>query len=324
MTGAQRLTIEVIDEQGKPIEPLNHARTFVNQCGVIVRDTIPITIQEWNRPKNAPEGFTSYVTDESKDDLWTKLLEYFILPEECDEFEADGTTPNPDGRARRKKVRDWALSKMSEQFRNHKKNLWAEYQANLKKDPGFVLQFKGKYEKCKAQWPAFVQYKQSPQAIARSKINRDNAKAKKYHHRLGTGGYVSAVPKWEAMEDAFRAKGITPGTDGWPERAKHWWYAHGGTLHPETGETVFNEKILHPSQKLIDAMADAQRGIFKPERENDELTRALGNPEHPGRTRGKGAGVPWKKGVVVIRSGYTHDRARFRQARVAHRGGTDL
>ena len=43
-------------------------------------------------------------------------------------------------------------------------------------------------------------------------------------------------------------------------------------------------------------MADAQAGLFRPDRENDELTRALGNPEHTGRTRGKGAGVPWKEG----------------------------
>ena len=32
-----------------------------------------------------------------------------------------------------------------------------------------------------------------------------------------------------------------------------------------------------------------------PNRENDELTRTLGNPEHPGRTRGKGV-VPWYEG----------------------------
>ena len=34
---------------------------------------------------------------------------------------------------------------------------------------------------------------------------------------------------------------------------------------------------------------------FQPDRERDELTYALGNLEHPGRTRGKGV-VPWKYG----------------------------
>src|SRR6266498_5255340 len=33
-----------------------------------------------------------------------------------------------------------------------------------------------------------------------------------------------------------------------------------------------------------------------PDREHDILTKALGNPEHPGRTRGFGSKVPWKKG----------------------------
>ena len=36
-------------------------------------------------------------------------------------------------------------------------------------------------------------------------------------------------------------------------------------------------------------------GTFQPDRERNELTYALGNPEHPGRTRGKGV-VPWKYG----------------------------
>ena len=44
-------------------------------------------------------------------------------------------------------------------------------------------------------------------------------------------------------------------------------------------------------QHYIDA---AQQGTFVPDRENDELTVALGNPEHPGRTRGTPGSVPWK------------------------------
>ena len=77
------------------------------------------------------------------------------------------------------------------------------------------------------------------------------------------------MPKWEAMEADMRAREITPGTDGWPERSKHWWYVHGGTLNPETGAKIFQEKILIPSKALIQAMADAQAGKFRPEREND-------------------------------------------------------
>ena len=38
------------------------------------------------------------------------------------------------------------------------------------------------------------------------------------------------------------------------------------------------------------------QGSFVPDRENDILTKALGKKEHPGRTRGIGSKVPWKKG----------------------------
>ena len=57
-------------------------------------------------------------------------------------------------------------------------------------------------------------------------------------------------------------------------------------------------------------MADAGKGTFRPKRENGELTRTLGNPEHPGRTRGKGAGVPWKKGFPEYDDTY---RSRFEE-----------
>ena len=46
-------------------------------------------------------------------------------------------------------------------------------------------------------------------------------------------------------------------------------------------------------QHYIDA---AQQETFVPDRENDELTMALGNPEHPGRTRGTPGSIPWKAG----------------------------
>src|SRR5204863_5554172 len=38
------------------------------------------------------------------------------------------------------------------------------------------------------------------------------------------------------------------------------------------------------------------QGSFVPDRENDVLTKALETKEHPGRARGFGYKVPWKKG----------------------------
>ena len=35
---------------------------------------------------------------------------------------------------------------------------------------------------------------------------------------------------------------------------------------------------------ILVAIEEARMGVFTPNKENDELTRTLGNPEHPGRT----------------------------------------
>jgi hypothetical protein len=52
----QKLSIDVVAPDGEPLEPKQHATKLVNQCVVIVRDTIPITVQEWNEPKKAHLG----------------------------------------------------------------------------------------------------------------------------------------------------------------------------------------------------------------------------------------------------------------------------
>ena len=129
-------------------------------------------------------------------------------------------------------------------------------------------------------------YKKSSTAMARSAINRINAGKKEYHHRLGTGGYKTAIPKWLAFEAELIAKGITPQTATWPERSKFWLFAHGAVLDPETGLIVakgkWKKKVETIVPLLIDAIDKVRKGEYHPERENDELTLALGNPEHCG------------------------------------------
>ena len=59
------------------------------------------------------------------------------------------------------------------------------------------------------------------------------------------------------------------------------------------GSLVVPEHMQEVSRDLVAAIDETQQGTFHPQRENDELTRALKNPEHPGRARGIGV-VPWK------------------------------
>jgi hypothetical protein len=57
-------------------------------------------------------------------------------------------------------------------------------------------------------------------------------------------------------------------------------------LDPESGKCVWtNAQLAIPFKKLEEAIKSAQEGRFHPDREKDELTEALRNPEHPGRTQ---------------------------------------
>ena len=77
----ERFRIEDVAKDGKPTAPKVVANKFVAQCGVIVRDLIPITIRNWNRPADAEkEGTCLYVPNMAKDLLWKRLMVNFKLP----------------------------------------------------------------------------------------------------------------------------------------------------------------------------------------------------------------------------------------------------
>jgi hypothetical protein len=73
----ERYRIEEIGEDGKSIAPAAHANKFTRQYRVLVRDNIPITIQEWKKTKTEP---ISYVRKILKNMLWKKLMANFTLP----------------------------------------------------------------------------------------------------------------------------------------------------------------------------------------------------------------------------------------------------
>ena len=64
------------------------------------------------------------------------------------------------------------------------------------------------------------------------------------------------------------------------------------------------------SSRGPDNIDAAQRGTFIANREKDELTMALGNPEHPGRTRGTPGSIPWKVGFPDAGGYKTHERRK--------------
>ena len=75
-----RISIDKVGDDGEPLEPIESRRKFINQCGALVRDMIPITLQEWHKPKDVNSGATNF-DDRRKELLWETLLTHVNLPQ---------------------------------------------------------------------------------------------------------------------------------------------------------------------------------------------------------------------------------------------------
>ena len=203
MSSDEKFEIIAIAPDGQPIEPLRTKSAFVAQCGVLVRDKIPISIQQWFKPATEdPE--VSYVNDMQKNDLWTELKSNFTLPPEDD----------PEKPVIEPLIKSFALRKMADLFRNWKKDL------NRYVEKNETPEFKGKYEKIRDDWPAFVAYKTLEKSTKKSATNKKNAPKKKLHHRTGSGGYLKARLKWAKAKNDLLDKGIEPKIMNWPDRCR--------------------------------------------------------------------------------------------------------
>ena len=60
-----KYNIDSIKASGEPLTPKNIVSKFVRQCGVLVKDQLPISIQEWKEPKNKRPDVT-WVDDRAK------------------------------------------------------------------------------------------------------------------------------------------------------------------------------------------------------------------------------------------------------------------
>jgi hypothetical protein len=293
-----RLVISEFEEAtGKPLGP--HSRAFVNHLGYLVWDRIPISVREWKENKKHPE--ISYVSIRDKELLWGDVLQHFTLETNDEQL--------------KERVRDWSMKKMAPMFQGYKKRLYQDY---IKKNmtPDFNSP---NYAKLRPFWDDFVRFKMSEEAQERVRKNQENARRKTYHHTMGSGGYQTAVPKWEKAEKELIDRGLVPESLEWPERAKHWFFAHGGSLDLETGKVVYGERIQAVAERFHQARSIAESGEWQPNRDKDELTFALGNPEHGGRTRGYGT-VSWEHAFPADRETYRsrqrkkeEDRERIRR-----------
>ena len=230
---------------------------------------IPISIELWNEPKDE-ELQVSFVEDRQKHDLWKALKVTFTLPEEED----------PENPVIEPLIKSFALKKMVDLFRRWKNELKAKF-VNKEKTPEFI----GRYEKLRDQWDAFVANNTSERSKKMSMTNKINVAKKEHHHRTGSGGYLKARPLWAKAENDLLDKGVEPETLNWLDHCRTWFFGVGRTLDPVSGKCRWtNEQLRIPVTKLRQYIDAAWQAIFVPDREKDEITMALGNPEHLGRT----------------------------------------
>ena len=112
--------IESTKLSGEPLTPKNVADKWTRQCGVLVKDKLPISIQEWKEPKTKRPGVT-WVDDRAKEVLWKSLMEHFTLPDHFTEADVE-------------KVKAAALKKMAIAFNTHKKTVWGQLCRKRKED----------------------------------------------------------------------------------------------------------------------------------------------------------------------------------------------
>ena len=125
-----KYNIDSIKASGEPLTPKNIANKWTHQCGVLVKDLLPISIQEWKEPKTKRPDVT-WVDDRAKQKLWESLMEHFTLPDYFTNADVQ-------------KVKDAALKKMAIAFNTHKKTVWANYLGAERKTPEFIGTWRSK------------------------------------------------------------------------------------------------------------------------------------------------------------------------------------
>nr|AAM01089.1 Hypothetical protein with similarity to putative retroelement [Oryza sativa Japonica Group]AAM74321.1 Hypothetical protein [Oryza sativa Japonica Group]AAP53450.1 transposon protein, putative, CACTA, En/Spm sub-class [Oryza sativa Japonica Group] len=147
-------------------------------------------------------------------------------------------------------------------------------------------------------WEEFHAKKLTPESRARSEAYRLLQTRNQHPHRLGTAGYAGKEEEWQ-REDEEAEESCTPlvfGDIPHP-RARNWARARyqkndDGTIFMPNAE---DQRVYEATKELVVEQQVSQEACSQ-RREDDLLTKALGNKEHYGRTRGVGSSVPWKYG----------------------------
>jgi hypothetical protein len=93
------------------------------------------------------------------------------------------------------------------------------------------------------------------------------------------------------------------------EQAIRWILGRPGLT--EDGKLLHLELVGEVSTKNQEYAEKGKKGEFKPQRENDILTAALGNPEHTGQARGISSKISWREAFPEYATSYRkHEKSK--------------
>jgi hypothetical protein len=211
-------TVEMIDKKtGAPLKPVKAHRKFKTLCGCVVREKVPITVDDW-----------SQVTPEEKTFIVNAIMSQFQLANE--EWKPA--------------VQAAALSKAKDSFRNFRHRLYSKFQKK-NRDATLVYPFIKP-----DNWKEFKKYRRTEEFLTKSKAGSALISKNKHPHNMGVLGYAGSKPIWRKQdEEAVASGGTVPYSDLEGERARDFLRARSKTN--EVGELV----ITHPeTQKLHKTM----------------------------------------------------------------------
>jgi hypothetical protein len=245
-----------LDSNGLPSEPPEARKAFQHAFRFHVRDNVPIIITDW---RQVPAAI--------KDKIWSNMKEKIKFPAGAADV-----------------VKNVVFINMGRLFRKWKSELNTKY---VKK--GLMPKHMGKITQ--AQRKEFVQQKTDHKALAISNEYVDMLKKNIYPHHMGSEGYVAKILEWKKKIEEVASAGNPNLVEDNEERTVNWLLARSELTHD--GKLVHKKKgVAAVEEKPVQFTKKKRLGLFKPNRENDILSGALGNAKHTERIRGIASQMP--------------------------------
>jgi hypothetical protein len=133
------------------------------------------------------------------------------------------------------------------------------------------------------EWDTFVQQHTTTQAVALSNQMKELNTKNKFRHKLEPGGYKATMPKWAKKEQELHDAGIPDPLEGCTMRTRNWIWGHSRI--DDSGQLITSSsEVTSVVERAKIVTTKENTGEFKSQQERDQLSAALENKEHHGRT----------------------------------------